>query len=242
MKICAVQIQFYKGDLDRSIEKHLKFVDLAISSGADMIGFPELSLTGYEPKLVEDLAIHENDDRLTVFQNMSDKHRITIGAGAPVRAQTGIRIGMILFQPEKARLTYSKQYLHVDERLWFVEGDHQVWLKAGNKTVAPAICYESLLPEHVESVMKKETDIYMAGVAKAANGVRKAFGYFPSIAVKYSITVVMANAIGPCDDFVCTGSTAIWNGKGKLLGQLDENGEGILMIDTDTETITKKII
>lgn len=53
MKLCSAQIQPIKGDIDRNIQKHIFFINSAIENGADLIFFPELSLTGYEPTLAK---------------------------------------------------------------------------------------------------------------------------------------------------------------------------------------------
>jgi predicted amidohydrolase len=51
MKICVAQTKSVKGDVLKNIENHLKFIELALAFSADLIIFPELSLTGYEPEL-----------------------------------------------------------------------------------------------------------------------------------------------------------------------------------------------
>jgi predicted amidohydrolase len=87
-----------------------------------VIIFPELSLTGYEPTLAKELAIHQDDKRLDDFQQISDLHGITIGLGAPTKGSKGICISMIFFQPHRERRLYSKKYLHADEYPYFVSG------------------------------------------------------------------------------------------------------------------------
>lgn len=235
MKICIAQIKPFKGHIDKNIRKHKKLIRMAASNGADLIVFPELSLTGYEPKLAKELAMHQDDKRLDVFQTISNINQITIGAGIPLKIHEGIQISMIIFQPSEGRQTYSKQHLHSDEIPYFVKGEHQVFLTIKNKKVAPAICYEALLPVHVENAVKIGAEIYIASVAKSAKGVEKAVNYFSEIARKYSILVLMANCTGFCDDFESAGKSAIWNKKGNLLVQLNETGEGILLVDTGTE-------
>jgi len=59
MKICVAQTRPVKGDIQSNIENHKKFIDLAVSGGADTIIFPELSLTGYEPELAKELATND---------------------------------------------------------------------------------------------------------------------------------------------------------------------------------------
>jgi predicted amidohydrolase len=46
------------------------------------------------------------------------------------------------------------------------------------------------------------------------------------------MTVVMSNCVGPSDNFVGAGSSAIWNSQGELVGQLDAKKEGVLVFDT----------
>jgi predicted amidohydrolase len=57
------------------------------------------------------------------------------------------------------------------------------------------------------------------------------------IARTYSMTVIMSNCTGLCDGEQCAGKSAVWNNKGELLGQLNDDGEGLLVFDTDTGEI-----
>jgi predicted amidohydrolase len=237
MKICVAQTRPIKGEIDKNIEAHKKFINLAITKGADMIFFPELSLTGYEPKLAKNLATTQDDIRFNDFQEISNSHNITIGVGMPTKSNSEILISMIIFQPNKSRQTYSKQILHSDEFPYFINGQQQIILTAGKKTIAPAICYESLQPEHAERAFRRGVEIYIASVAKSENGVAKAFKHYPDIAKKYSMTVLMSNCLGPCDDFESVGKSAIWNKDGLLVKQFNETSEGILLYDVDTEKV-----
>lgn len=51
MKLIAAQIASIPGEIGKNISKHLDVIRLAASKGADVLVFPELSLTGYEPGL-----------------------------------------------------------------------------------------------------------------------------------------------------------------------------------------------
>ncbi|MGZ8551977.1 MAG: carbon-nitrogen hydrolase family protein [Chitinophagaceae bacterium] len=242
MKICVAQTRPFRGDVQNNIKAHEKLISMAVSTGADIIVFPELSLTGYEPGLAESLATDQDDKIFDSLQEISDTNKISIAVGMPVKSSSGILITMIIFQPHQPRLTYSKQYLHEDEFPYFINGEGQVFLTMENLKIAPAICYESLLPEHSANASKNGTTIYIASVAKSASGVEKAFKHFPEVANKYAMTVLMANAVGPCDNFESAGKTSIWNSKGILLGQLNDSNEGILIIDTNTQEVMEKII
>ena len=240
MKICAAQTRPVKGDIQSNIDSHKKLIDLAVSYGADTVIFPELSLTGYEPELAEELATDQNDSRFDDFQKISDTRQITIGVGVPTKNTTGICISMILFQPHKARQTYSKKYLHPDEEEFFISGQSSISLISNKTNIALAICYELSIPEHSENAFKNGAEIYIASVAKSVNGVEKANKSLSDIANKYSMTVLMSNCVGQSGGMECGGKTSVWNNKGLLAGQLNDTDEGIIIIDTDTQELLKK--
>jgi predicted amidohydrolase len=242
MKICIAQIKSIKGNISANIETHKKFIELALTLNADAIFFPELSLTGYEPELAKKLATKQNDNRLDIFQETSDKNNILIGLGLPTATGSHIQISMIIFEPNKPRQTYSKQQLHSDEFPYFENGVEQVIIKTNDSNIAPAICYESLQPTHIKNAFKLGANVYLASVAKPANGVEKAFDYYPIVAKQYAIPVLMANCVGFCDIFLSVGKSSVWTKEGELVGQLDDKTEGILLFDTETEEIVKRIL
>lgn len=241
MKICVAQTRPIKGDIQSNIDNHKKLIDLAVSDGADVIIFPELSLTGYEPELAEELAAHQDDSRFDDFQEMSDAKQITIGVGMPTKNAPLPCISMLLFQPHKARQTYSKRYLHSDEEPFFVGGQNSAGL-IDDRNIALAICYELSVPQHAENAFHSGAEIYVASVAKTADGVNKAVERLSDIASKYSMTVLMSNCVGRCDDFESAGRTSIWNNNGLLVAQLDDTSEGVVVINTETQEITERAL
>jgi predicted amidohydrolase len=242
MRICVAQTRSIKGDIQSNIDNHKKIINLAVSNGADTVIFPELSITGYEPELSKELATNQDDSRFGDFQKIANTKQITIGIGVPTKNNKSICISMVIFQPHKPRKTYSKKYLHPDEEEFFIGGQTSTGL-TGNKTnIAIAICYELSVPEHSESAFKSGAEIYIASVAKSANGVDKAIKSLSDIANKYSMTVLMSNCIGQSGGFECAGKSSIWNSQGLLVGQLNDTNEGIIIIDTDTQEIIEKTI
>jgi predicted amidohydrolase len=242
MKICIAQTQPTKGNVSANIEAHKEFIELALTLNAEAIFFSELSITGYEPELAKKLATNQNDHRLDIFQEVSNKNKIIIGLGLPTAIESQIRISMIIFEPNKLRKTYSKQQLHSDEFPYFEKGVEQIIIKTKDRNIAPAICYESLQPSHAETAFKLGADVYLASVAKPENGIKKAFGHFPTVAKQYGIPVLMANCVGFCDNFLSVGNSSIWTKQGELVGQLDDKMEGILMFDTETEKVTIRTV
>lgn len=237
MKICIAQTKPIKGNVPANIDAHKKLIDLALTLNAEAIFFPELSLTGYEPELAKKLATTQEDSRLDIFQETSDKNNIIIGLGLPTATESKIRISMVIFEPQKPRHIYSKQQLYLDEFTYFERGVEQIIIKNHDKNIAPAICYESLQTSHAEKAYKLGANVYLASVAKPSNGVEKAFDHYPKVAKQYAMPVLMANSVGFCDNFLSVGKSAVWTKEGKLVGQLDDKREGILIFNTETEEV-----
>lgn len=231
MKIALAQTKSIKGDVKANIENHLRLINEALAQKADVVFFPELSLTGYEPELAEALATTPDDIRFAVFQQMSDAHNITIGVGMPIRMAEGITISMLVFQPNEPLLTYAKQELHADELPYFVEGNEQVILWPDTHKIALAICYESLQSNHIQNAHAMGAKAYLASVAKSQKGVDKAYAHYTRIAQQYEIPVLMVNCVGYYDNFESVGSSGFWNEKGELVAALDSRSEGVLLVE-----------
>jgi len=234
VRVCLAQINPAAGDIELNVSTHVKWVGLAFKAKAELIAFPELSLTGYEPELAESLATSPDDYRLHVLQKLSNKLNIGIAAGLPVRTGEGICISLLIYQPGLPVLVYSKQMLHSDELPYFIPGQGQIIFSVKGNKIAPAICYESLQPEHAREAHRLGAGFYLASVAKSKQGIKKARLHYPDIARRYSMAVMMVNSIGYCDNFFSTGMSAIWDKYGVLSGQLDDIREGMIIYDTST--------
>ncbi len=236
MKICVVQTKPIKGDIQKNIENHIRMIKLAVSEEADVIIFPELSLTGYEPELAQKLAVDNDDVRFDDFQKISSVNQIIIGVGLPIKKGSGVCISMLIFHPNKERQIYFKQYLHASEDEFFIGGNNLINLIHG-ESIAPAICYELSVPMHSERAFKRGASFYIASVVESVEGVDKSIEKLAKIAEKYAMTVFMSNCIGQTGNYNCGGKTSVWNKNGQLVGQLSNSKEDVLMLDTVSNSV-----
>ncbi len=81
MKIALAQINSILGNLDKNIQIHINYCEEAISKGADVIVFPELSLTGYSLKdLNFEVAINTSlSSKFEKLKELSSKTDIVLG-------------------------------------------------------------------------------------------------------------------------------------------------------------------
>lgn len=237
MRVAIVQIEAIKGNIERNIENHLKWIKQAIQNNADMVVFPELSLTGYEPELSESLATNQDDPRLDEMQSLSDNNRITIGVGLPTRQERDVFVSMIIFQPHQKRITYSKQYLYPPEKSIFKAGKNPLVLKLETEVVSPAICYEASTKAHYEYASQNNATIYIASVLSSINGIDAELKKLSDIAKNKNMVTFMANYVGESGGYECAGKSSVWNEKGELIGQLGAKEEGLIIFDTKSKEI-----
>lgn len=238
MKLCAVQLASRKGDLAGNLERHRYCIEQAAALGAGLVVFPELSLTGYEPTLARQLALPVSSARLDPLQTLCDRHGITVAFGLPLPTPNGIHIGMPILRPGEPRLSYAKQRLHDDELAFFAAAGQSLVFEVDGQHIAPAICYESMFMAHAEKVRAQGASLYLVSVAKTAKGIREGYEHYPEVARRLNIPVLMANCVGPADTFIGAGGSAAWDRNGNLLAALDEQTQGLVMLDLATGSAT----
>jgi predicted amidohydrolase len=110
-RIALAQINPVLGDFDKNIKKHLNFCDRAIKKNADLVVFPELSLTGYSVKdLNFDLAVNLKTNKL--LKPLEDKSRkiSIICGGIEEDDNYGIFNTAFYIESGKCKFTHRKIY------------------------------------------------------------------------------------------------------------------------------------
>ncbi|GAB5464922.1 MAG: carbon-nitrogen hydrolase family protein [Candidatus Kapaibacteriales bacterium] len=239
MKIGLAQINSQPGKIDVNIEKHLEAINLASNEHCDLIAFPELSLTGYEPELANSFSGISKEKRLEVFHEIAYNKNITIAIGLPISEAGENYIGMHIYRPNKEATVYTKGKLHEDEISHFSGKKSNPIIKVDNSLISIGICYETMFEEPFSEANKINSDIYLASVAKAKIGIDKSYIHFPEMANKYSTPILMVNAVGQCTDFLNHGNSGIWDYNGKLIMSLDSREESILVYDSIANSASK---
>src|SRR5689334_1518203 len=74
------QIDCRLGDLDGNVERHLAWIERAREAGADLLVFPELSLTGYRLlHLTPRVALRPDDARLARLAEAAGPMAVVLG-------------------------------------------------------------------------------------------------------------------------------------------------------------------
>jgi predicted amidohydrolase len=235
LRIALAQTRPVRGDIERNLAAHLGWIERAAGQGAALVAFSELSLTGYEPRLAEELALDEEDERLRAVQRLVEARGIVAVLGAPTRAAGKPRISLLIFRPLSLVQVYSKQHLHADEEPFFQSGTSANRILEGQPKIALAICYELSVPAHAEAAFRGGAGLYLASVAKTARGVEQSSERLASLARRHRAPVLMVNCVGLSGDGECAGASSAWNSGGELLERLSSDREGLLLFDEPSQ-------
>lgn len=80
MKVALAQIDSNAGNLQKNVDKHLDSIAQAVREGADLIVFPELSLTGDKiGPVVDDVSLSTESDELMAICEASTEIDVVVG-------------------------------------------------------------------------------------------------------------------------------------------------------------------
>jgi len=127
LRIALAQVNFRVGDLTANRKKIEKFIEIAQrEQQADLIIFPELSLTGYPP---EDLLLNQSflDDTYKELIGIKPNLNIDILLGLPTMKNGKVYNQAVVIRNGQIIFRYNKQYLPnygvFDEKRYFTAGD-----------------------------------------------------------------------------------------------------------------------
>ena len=175
--IAVAQTCPVRGDVDANLDEHLRLAGCAASEGAQLVLFPELSLTGYEIGLADRLAFSEDDVRLTPIVDLAVSRGIIVIAGAPVRIETRLHIGAFIVSPDRTTRLYTKQRMGAfseaarcdgivppPEATVFQPGDRNPLIGFAHWTAAVAICADVGQPLHPRRAAARGATMYLASM------------------------------------------------------------------------------
>src|SRR5438477_1218537 len=109
--IAVAQTCPVRGDVQANLDEHIRLARLAASEVAEVVVFPELSLTGYELALAKDVAFSEGDPCLSSLLDLAASNGTTLVVGAPVRLGSVLHIGAFILYPDRTTGLYTKHHL-----------------------------------------------------------------------------------------------------------------------------------
>ena len=240
--MAAAQTLPARGNVADNVREHLRLAGVASEERVEILVFPELSLTGYEIELANDLAFSEDDARLSPLSDAASSLTLTLVVGAPVRIESRLHIGAFVIRPDRTVGLYTKHRLGAfsasasrdgsvppAERTAFHPGDRNPLVEVGETRAAIAVCADTGDPAHPSAAAARGAKTYFASMFVIPSEFELESASLAAYAAQHSMAVVMANFGGKTGGLVSAGRSAIWSEKGELLAQLGPTGAGIVI-------------
>ncbi len=235
LTLAAAQSISTPGDVPANIDRHLAFMRTAAAHGVQLLVFPELSLTGYEPSLAAELAIAPQDSVLAPLRELARALQLTTVVGMPIRLapEAGVLIGALVLGADGSLAVYTKQHLHAGEEAAFVPGQGGAVLTLGHDRIALAVCADFSHASHPRAAAEAGATVYAAGVLISEGGYATDSALLQGYAAEHGLLVLMANHGGPSGGWACAGRSAIWATDGGLVVAAPGVGEALVIARRD---------
>jgi predicted amidohydrolase len=229
-----------RGDVGANVEQHVRLVRLAADLGAQVLVFPELSLTGYEMDLARTLAFSLDDARLRPLCDVASLHAMTLIVGAPVRVGARFHVGALIVVPDGPVGLYTKHHLGAfsseagaygvvppAEATVFHPGRRNPLVRVGASTAAIAVCADVGRPSRARAAAARGARFYLASMFATPSELARDRARLSGYAARHSMAVALANYGGPTGGLASGGGSAIWSETGALVTELGPAGAGV---------------
>jgi NAD+ synthase (glutamine-hydrolysing) len=243
LKIVMAQLDFLVGDIPGNTDKILAAISSASQQNADVLVFPELTLTGYPP---EDLLLRPSLQRRieTALAKITEvKTDLTLVIGLPWE-EAGIlyNVAMVIEQGQVV-YQYRKQclpnYQVFDERRYFSPGQPADVLMIKGVRTGISICediwqegpVERMAASGAELILNLNASPYHQGKA------RQRIALVSAKATAHNVAIVYTNLVGGQDELVFDGGSFVVNAQGECLLVAPQFEEGLYSVKLDAPAL-----
>jgi NAD+ synthase (glutamine-hydrolysing) len=243
IRVALAQVNPTVGAIEANARLVVDWMERARGQGADIVAFPELTLTGYPPEdLLFKPAFIEANRRaladvaaqsrgLTAVLGFVDKRDDIFNAAAVLH--DGVHVG-----------TYHKQYLPnygvFDENRYFQAGTESPVFALGTTVVAVNICEDIWYPTGpttrqtlagAELVITINASPFHAGKAQWREKM------LATRAGDDLACLAFVNCVGGQDELIFDGQSFVFNEKGECVGRARAFEEDLLVVDLDLDEV-----
>jgi N-carbamoylputrescine amidase len=244
LKIAAVCMNSEVGEIERNLDRTEAFVSRASDSGAHIICFPELSITGYvlkDPTRVYSDALP--DQVLERVAGMAREKGLIIIAGLIEMADAERPyISQVVAGPEGLLGFYRKTHLSPKEKETYQAGEEIPVFRCDAMVFGIQLCYEAHFPE-ISTVMalKGAEIIFMPHASPRGNPGEKLqswLRHLPGRAFDNALYVVACNQVGKTGQgFTFPGVVVALSPAGNVMGKYVGTHEEMLLVDFQRDEI-----
>ena len=247
LKIAIAQLNFTVGDIDGNIQKHIEAAKKARDEfGADVIVFPELSITGYPP---EDLLLRKsfiNDAHVALQKFIAEVQGIYAVISYPQQTSQGLLNASSVIYNGATIGRYAKQHLPnygvFDEDRYFTTQNNTCVIPIQGVSVGIVICEDLWTPNSVQQAAAQGARIIVSPNASPfeVNKHEERVAVVSKRAKSERVSIVYVNSIGGQDELVFDGGSMVVDEAGNLVHFAGFFNETLSLVELDiTSTQTQ---
>jgi NAD+ synthase (glutamine-hydrolysing) len=243
IRLALAQINPVVGDFEYNYNKILEFIEKAKKLEADIIAFPELTLTGYPP---EDLILKPSfiEKNLYYLEKLKENIDNIIAIVGFINKQEDVfNAAAVIYNKEIVGI-YHKQFLPnygvFDENRYFQKGDGLLLLSIDNYKVGISICEDIWYPENPVNdyaILGTEVVININASPYSQRKVKKREEMLKVRSRDNLISIAYVNMVGGQDELVFDGNSLILDAQGEILAKAESFEEELLLADVDLDEI-----
>jgi NAD+ synthase (glutamine-hydrolysing) len=252
LRLALAQLNPTVGDLTGNVAAICEAFDRAAAVGADIVAFPELSVTGYPP---EDLVLKAGfvADNIAALETVAAHTATAPGCVAVVgyvAADRDLYNAAAVCEGGRVVGTYRKRllpnYAVFDEARYFTPGDqsdpYELYVIGGVK-VGISICEDVWSPdgplaEQAAGGAELNVNINGSPFHDGKPGERERM--LATRAADASCALAYVNQVGGQDELVFDGTSMVFTAEGELIARAGSFHEELLVVDIDIDPVYRK--
>jgi predicted amidohydrolase len=241
IKIALAQMSCKREDKTENLARMEKIVTKARKQAADVVVFPELSLTGYVVRdQIYELAEKIPGPSTKIMENIARKAKAHVVFGMPElseKTQATIHNTAVLVGPKGLIGKYRKMYLPThsifEEKRYFRPGYQAAVFDTPLGRIGLIVCYDIFFPEVSRLARLKGAQLIVC--ISASPATRRGFFEVLTVARAMENTAFLAyvNLVGIEDGLQFWGGSRLVGPNGKILAQAKYDNEDLVICDVD---------
>jgi NAD+ synthase (glutamine-hydrolysing) len=244
VRLALAQVNPTVGDLPGNARKIVEFIGRARDGGADLVAFPELTLTGYPP---EDLLLRAGfiDRNMAALEQVVRATRgITAIVGFAQRAGDVYNAAAVAHDGALAGV-YQKRHLPnygvFDEVRYFRPGRDTFICERGTLRFGVNICEDIFQPVGSTTALAVLGDAHLViNLSASPFHAGKSLARDRMLATRAhdGVSIVaFVNNVGGQDELVFDGNSRVFGPRGETLAQARAFEEDLVLVDLDLDTV-----
>jgi len=245
IRIAAVIFNSVVNQPHDNLARMAHWIKQAQKQGAQLICFPELTVTGYSTRPeIKDAAEPIPGPISRHLQELAHDHQMVILAGMAERDENKrIFASHLVVTPEKISGVYRKIHIASPERSIFTPGDRAPVFKTAGIKFGIQLCYDAHFPELSTHMALGGADVIFMPHASPRGTPQEKFNswmrHLTARAFDNGVFIVACNQIGDNQKGLCFPGLAVVVGpSGNVLQAKTAESEGMLVTDLKAEDLS----